>query len=224
MTLDLIGAFTVGLLGAGHCMGMCGGIASLLTINRSSSWFIVINYNLGRLCSYVLFGAIIGGTVTTIVSLAALNQSLAILRLFSAMVMIALAAYIGRWWNLLVAIEKLGQGLWRYISPIANRLLPIQHPLYAIPFGFLWGWLPCGLVYSALTWSATSGSAINGALLMLAFGTGTLPAMLLAGNAATKLKSLQNSNIFRNIAAISILIYGLYLAGMSIKILVSAHT
>ncbi|CAH0525981.1 sulfite exporter TauE/SafE family protein [Vibrio hippocampi] len=220
MTLDLVGAFTIGLLGAGHCIGMCGGIASLLTLNRARSWFIVINYNVGRLLSYALFGAVIGGAVTTIAHLADFNQLLAVLRLFSALVMVALAAYIGRWWNALIYVEKAGQGVWKRISPIAKRLLPIQHPIHAIPFGFIWGWLPCGLVYSALTWSAVSGSATNGALLMLAFGLGTLPAMLLVGNAATKLKALQTSPTFRNIAAFSILIYALYLAGISIKILV----
>ncbi|MFC5077624.1 hypothetical protein VTH8203_03746 [Vibrio thalassae] len=220
MTLDLIGAFTIGLLGAGHCMGMCGGIASLLSIGQSNktSTALIVNYNLGRLISYALIGSVVGGTIAGIASLSQFNHALAILRIIAACFMILLAFYVGRWWNGLLIVEKLGQALWKRISPFANQLLPLRHSSYAIPFGFLWGWLPCGLVYSTLTWAAVSGSALGGAATMLAFGLGTLPAMLLVGTSATKLKNLQNSLTFRNIAAISILVYGLYTGCESVMI------
>ncbi|MFA0087970.1 sulfite exporter TauE/SafE family protein [Vibrio sp. 10N.261.51.F12] len=212
MTLDLVGAFTIGLLGAGHCMGMCGGIASLLSIGQphKTPTLLIVNYNLGRLLSYTLIGSVIGGTVAGIATLSQFNHALAALRILAAVFMILLALYVGRWWNGLLKVEKLGQVLWKRISPLANHLLPLKHSSYAIPFGFLWGWLPCGLVYSTLTWAAVSGSAVNGAATMLAFGLGTLPSMLLVGTSAKKLQSLQNSTRFRHIAAFSILIYGLY--------------
>jgi sulfite exporter TauE/SafE len=220
VNLDLIGAFTIGLLGAGHCMGMCGGIASLLSIGQSNKTptALIINYNLGRLLSYTLIGSVVGGTIAGIASLSQFNQSLAFVRIIAALFMVLLAFYVGRWWNGLLKVEVLGQSLWKRISPLANRLLPLKHNSQAIPFGFLWGWLPCGLVYSVLTWAAVSGSALGGAATMLAFGLGTLPAMLLVGSSATKLKSLQNSLIFRNIAAVSILVYGLYTGYESVMI------
>ncbi|MCW8344412.1 sulfite exporter TauE/SafE family protein [Vibrio sp. ZSDZ65] len=212
MTLDLLGAFTIGLLGAGHCMGMCGGIASLLSIGQphKTPTLLIINYNLGRLISYVMIGSVVGGMIAGIATLSQFNHALSFLRILAALFMILLALYVGRWWNGLLKVEKLGQLLWKSISPLANKLLPLKHSSYAIPFGFLWGWLPCGLVYSTLTWAAVSGSAFGGGMTMLAFGLGTLPAMLLVGSSAAKLQSLQNSVKFRNIAALSILIYGLY--------------
>ncbi|MCG9660957.1 cytochrome biogenesis protein [Vibrio mediterranei] len=220
MTLDLLGAFTIGLLGAGHCMGMCGGIASLLSIGQPNKTptTLIVNYNLGRLISYALIGSVVGGTIAGIASLSQFNHALAILRIIAAAFMVLLAFYVGRWWNGLLIVEKLGQSLWKRISPFANQLLPLKHSSYAIPFGFLWGWLPCGLVYSTLTWAAVSGSALGGGATMLAFGLGTLPAMLLVGTSATKLKNLQNSLIFRNVAAISILVYGLYTGYESVMI------
>lgn len=211
MSPDWIGAFLIGLIGAGHCMGMCGGIASMLTIGQSQpSKTIPLFYNSGRLLSYAFIGAIVGGTVASISEISSLNNALTWLRLAAAVFMVLLACYIGRWWQGLLAVEKLGQTLWRFISPAGKSLLPLKSPIHAIPFGFIWGWLPCGLVYSTLTWSAVSGSALNGALIMVAFGLGTLPAMLLMGFGATYLHKLQQSQIFRNFGALILLTYGLY--------------
>lgn len=211
MSPDWIGAFLIGLIGAGHCMGMCGGIASMLTIGQqSSSNLIPIFYNTGRLLSYAFIGAIVGGAVASISELSSINNVLTWLRLAAALFMILLACYIGRWWQGLLHIEKLGQSIWKFISPAGKSLLPLRSPVHAIPFGFVWGWLPCGLVYSTLTWSAVSGSAVNGASIMLAFGLGTLPAMLLMGFGATYLHKLQQSKVFRNLGAFILLTYGLY--------------
>lgn len=211
MSPDWIGAFLIGLIGAGHCMGMCGGIASMLTIGQTQPAKVIpLFYNLGRLASYAFIGAIVGGAVASISEISALNNALTWLRLTAAVFMVLLACYIGRWWQGLLAVEKLGQTLWRFISPAGKSLLPLKSPIHAIPFGFIWGWLPCGLVYSTLTWSAVSGSALNGALIMAAFGLGTLPAMLLMGFGATYLHKLQQSQIFRNLGALILLTYGLY--------------
>ncbi|KJY82408.1 cytochrome biogenesis protein [Vibrio galatheae] len=213
MNPDWLGAFFIGLAGAGHCMGMCGGIASMLSLGQAqpSKW-VPLFYNLGRLLSYALLGAIVGGAISSISQVGQVNNVLVWLRLAAALFMILLAGYIGRWWQGLLYIEKFGQIIWRYVSPAGKSLLPLRKPIHALPFGFIWGWLPCGLVYSTLTWSAVSGSVLNGALVMLAFGAGTLPAMLLAGHAATSLHKLQNSNTFRHIVGLTLLIYGLYTA------------
>ncbi|MGR5238911.1 sulfite exporter TauE/SafE family protein [Vibrio alfacsensis] len=215
MSPDFIGAFMIGLVGAAHCMGMCGGIASLLsmgTSNHTPSSSIPLFYNFGRLASYAVIGALVGGMVSGLSELSGLTQSLAWLRLIAALFMILVALYIAKWWQGLLVIEKAGQYIWKFISPAGKSLLPLKSPLHALPFGFIWGWLPCGLVYSALTWSAVSGSAINGGLIMLAFGLGTLPSMVAIGYGANHFKKLQNSFIFRNISALILIAYGLYTA------------
>lgn len=220
MSADLAAAFFIGLIGSGHCMGMCGGVASLLSMgNAHPSKSIPIYYNLGRISSYALFGGLIGGTVSTIAEVASLNHSFAWLRLITALFMVLLACYIGRWWQGLLSVEKLGQKLWRYISPLSKKLLPITSPYQASAFGFLWGWLPCGLVYSTLTWAVVSGSGLNGALIMAAFGLGTLPAMVMVGYGSGYLHKLQQSTVFRNIGALTILAYGLYTAYGSVRLL-----
>ncbi|KAB0303752.1 sulfite exporter TauE/SafE family protein [Vibrio fortis] len=221
MTPDWIGAFVVGLIGAGHCMGMCGGIASILSIGaQKPSPITLVLYNFGRLLSYMVIGGLIGGAVSSLGQLSDFNAALAWLRLVAAVFMIVLALYIGKWWFGLLAFEKVGQRLWRYVSPIGQSLLPLKHPSHALPFGFVWGWLPCGLVYSMLTWAAVSGSWVNGAGIMLAFGLGTLPAMLTVGFGAGFLKKLQQADLFRQCGAILILLYGLFTAYQAIQLII----
>ncbi len=225
MTPDFLGAFVVGLLGAGHCVGMCGGLGSLLTLNSTTNHAIVplFFYNIGRIFSYSLFGAIVAGIAASLSELTSINNSLVWLRILSAIMMIILGLYIGKWWFGLLRLEQMGQFIWKWISPLGRTLLPLKKSWYALPFGIIWGWLPCGLVYSTLTWAAVSGSALNGALIMSAFGIGTLPAMLLVGLGATKIKQLQQSAIFRTIAAISIICYGFYSGYGAVNMLINLH-
>lgn len=227
ITSDWLGALMIGVLGSAHCMGMCGGIASAIGLtsvsnssnSRGGKFFTPLFYNMGRLVSYALTGAIIGGAVASASQIATDFAVLNWLRLLSAIVMIVLALYIGQWWQGLLAIEKLGQHLWKYISPVTTRLLPLKSPLHALPLGFLWGWLPCGLVYSTLTWAAVSGSALNGASIMLAFGIGTLPAMLMVGVGATYLNKVKNSVLFRQLGATLLLGYGIFIAIETVRLL-----
>ncbi|GEM74582.1 sulfite exporter TauE/SafE family protein [Vibrio sagamiensis] len=222
MTPDFIGAFLIGLAGAGHCMGMCGGIASILSIGSNDerpSLVVPFFYNIGRLTSYAFIGALIGGSLSSLVQFGGLTHPLAWLRLIASFFMILVALYIAKWWHGLIAVENIGKFFWKYLSPVGRHFLPLRHTYHAVPFGFIWGWLPCGLVYSALTWSAVSGSAFNGSLIMLAFGTGTLPAMLTVGYGATYFHKFQRSNIFRNISAITLIIYALYTAEGAIRML-----
>lgn len=212
---DLIAAFTVGLLGAGHCLGMCGGVAAAVSMgtpqNQHKLPFLLF-YNGGRLLSYGLIGAIAGGLVAGVVGVTQITQQLLWLRLAAAIMMILLALYIGRFWNGLAYVEKVGQVLWKRLSPLSTKLLPLRSPSAALPFGMLWGWLPCGLVYSALSWAAVAGNALDGLLIMLAFGLGTLPAMILVGSAAEATKNLLNNLIFRRFSSLILLMYGIVTA------------
>ena len=131
-------------------------------------------------------------------------------KLVAAAFMIALGLYLANWWRGLVLLEKLGHKLWRHIQPLGKRLFPIRNPLQAYLLGMLWGWLPCGLVYAVVAWSLTTNNAYDGAMLMLGFGLGTLPAMLIAGRIFNFFKDWVKSPMVRTSAGVIIIAFGLY--------------
>lgn len=203
MSSDFLAALLIGLLGAGHCLGMCSGIASAITFSNKadqsklSSLLSLLLYNTGRVSSYSLAGAIFAGSSSALILFFGGKEALVYLRLLAAILMLFLALYISRLWFGLLKLEQAGQFLWQFIKPIAQYFIPLKHPVYAFPLGFLWGWLPCGLVYSTLSWAASSGSALNGFIIMLAFGLGTMPAMLSVGSVSQQLKYYLNHHLFR---------------------------
>lgn len=208
-------ALIVGLLGSSHCLGMCGGIVSALNMGavdnlgeRPRSLFgYQLAYNMGRIGSYVLVGLAAGSLGA---ELAQLGISPLAGRLVAAFFMIALGLYLADWWRGLALLERLGARLWRHIQPLGQRLFPIQNPGQAFLLGALWGWLPCGLVYAVVAWSLTTASAVDAAVLMLGFGLGTLPAMLLAGNAFNYLKQWVKAPTLRRSAGLVIIAFGIY--------------
>jgi sulfite exporter TauE/SafE len=100
------------------------------------------------------------------------------LELAAGVLMIALGLFLAGLLPSFARVESIGAPLWRRIRPLGQRLLPMRTPWHALGFGALWGFLPCGLVYSALSLAALAGSASAGAITMLAFGAGTVPALL----------------------------------------------
>ncbi|MGL5498976.1 MAG: sulfite exporter TauE/SafE family protein, partial [Aeromonas sobria] len=95
--LDLAGALLVGLAGSAHCIGMCGGVSAALSMaipaNKQHFWgrlAYLLNYNLGRILSYVIAGALVGGLLATTSELGAGKHAIAGLRLVAALLMIAL--------------------------------------------------------------------------------------------------------------------------------------
>jgi len=192
---NYLGAFLVGLLGGVHCAGMCGGIVTALTFNTPSNTgirtspkiIILLGYNFGRILGYTLAGALIGGLGSGLLSLTDIQSSRAILSTVAALFMIALGLYIAGIWRGISYLEKMGRHLWKHIEPVSRRFIPATHFKQAFPLGLLWGWLPCGLVYTILIWTLSAGSAVEGALLMFAFGLGTLPNLLAMGLLAQNL-------------------------------------
>ncbi|MBK1648698.1 sulfite exporter TauE/SafE family protein [Rhabdochromatium marinum] len=184
MTHSLITAFLVGLLGGLHCLGMCGGIVTSLTFSLPRAQRplarlpMQLGYNLGRLLGYGVMGALFGGLGDWMLAALPLEQAQRLLYAAAALMMLLLGLYLGRWWPGLARLEQLGIPLWRHLEPLGRRLLPLRHGWQALAIGFIWAWLPCGLVYSVLIWALAAGSALSGALLMLAFGLGTLPNLL----------------------------------------------
>lgn len=189
MEITLVSAFVVGLVSTLHCLGMCGGIIGALTFSlpveiRQHRWRLfpyISAYNLGRLSSYTLAGALIGGLGQQVFNFLSPDYAHLILQGLGSLLMIGIGLYLAGWFPRFSVIEHLGAPLWRRLEPLGKKLLPVQSPLHAYLFGLVWGWLPCGLVYSALAWSSTVGSAQYGALFMLSFGAGTLPSVMTAG-------------------------------------------
>lgn len=210
MSLDYFSAFVIGILGSGHCIGMCGGISTMLTSaigGKKAQPILVLSYNLGRILSYSLIGAIVGFTG----SIAAKNIGLPLsgLRLISGVFLVFLGLYLGQWLMWIGKLEYAGKLLWRYLSPLSKHFIPVDRPKKALALGILWGWLPCGLVYSTLTWALASNSAISGAAIMFCFGLGTLPALLTVSFGTFSIKNLVTNVTFRKILAFATIIYGI---------------
>jgi sulfite exporter TauE/SafE len=212
--LGLFSAFVVGLLGGVHCVGMCGGIVGALSLGMPGSaptrWPVQFGYNLGRISSYTLAGALAGGLGYFFSGLLPVQQAQQVLLVVAGIFMILLGMYLAGWWNLLLRLEQAGGWLWKRIEPLGRGLLPIRDARHAVLLGMLWGWLPCGLVYSVLIWSVSAGGVLQGAGLMLAFGLGTLPNLLLMGAAASQLQRFVRKSWVRQLAGGLIVLFGVY--------------
>jgi sulfite exporter TauE/SafE len=217
-SLSLLSAFLVGLLGGVHCIGMCGGIVGALTmgIDRQHEKGLLqmlpyhLAYNSGRISSYVIAGGLMGGLGVMLATLLPVSMTQHLLLLLAGLFMVLLGLYLSGWWMALRRLEQVGGLLWRRIEPLGRRFLPVQTPRQAFLLGLLWGWLPCGLVYSVLIWCVSAGGVIEGALLMLAFALGTLPNLLAMGVVAGKLAQLTRKPLVRQLAGSLILLFGVY--------------
>ncbi len=217
MPIDVsyLSAFLVGLLGGVHCVGMCGGIVGALALGmpeaaRNSSRMLpyLLAYNLARITSYTLAGGLMGGVGYLAAHWSGLRHAQLGLQVVAALFMIALGLYLAGWWRGLSRLEQLGGHLWQRIEPFGRRYLPVRTPGQAFVLGLLWGWLPCGLVYSVLVWSISRGDAFQGGLLMLSFGLGTLPTLLLMGVAAARLSDLVRHVWVRRVAGVLVMLFG----------------
>lgn len=207
-------AFLIGLLGAGHCLGMCGGIAAALSFGISAAppsrkLMILISYNIGRIISYAILGAVAGVLGYVLQPAFSDITHLPVLRIFAGVMLILMGLYISGWWKLLTQLEKGGAWLWRYLQPFSQRLFPVQTLGTAFLVGAIWGWLPCGLVYSALAYSLAQGNVISSSMVMLAFGLGTMPALILGGLAGEKIKLLLRANALRWAMGLLIIAFGI---------------
>lgn len=207
----LISALILGLLGGGHCLGMCGGLMGALTLvipaeKRQQRFFFLLAYNLGRILSYALAGLLIGlaGWALTAGPLGTF------MRVLASLLLIAMGLYLAGWWSGLTRIEALGRNLWRVIQPLTKHFMPVTSAPKALVLGALWGWLPCGLVYSTLLWAASQGNALNSAALMLAFGMGTLPVLMATGLAAERVTALLRRQGIRMAGGVLVMLFGLW--------------
>lgn len=198
-------------MGAGHCLAMCGGIISSLSVTSAAdvekkNWYFIVIYQIGRISSYTLFGATAGWFGLQFSHL----TPLPLLKILSGTLLIVMALYVSQLWMGLRHLESVGKLLWIKISPLTKRLLPVTTPTNAFLLGCLWGWLPCGLVYTSLGYALSLGDTLSSASFMLAFGLGTLPATILAGGASLSLKHFLNHKLVRLLSSLIFFLMGIF--------------
>lgn len=211
MIEPLVAAFVIGIMGAGHCLSMCGGITAALSFSISkdptiSKWQVLLGYNVGRIVSYSLVGALVGWFGEQLVS----GLGLVFLRIGAGILLILMGFYVSGWWKILTKVERLGHVVWRRIKPIGDKVMPVRNFAQAFVLGGAWGWLPCGLVYSVLGLAAAQASGVGGALIMMGFGLGTLPAVLLGGFSASALKAWVQKQPVRQAMGVLLILFGIW--------------
>ncbi len=216
----LLAVFVVGLLGGVHCIGMCGAIVSALsagTATRSSGgkppWHLQLAFNGGRIGSYMVAGAMAGAAGSMALFFNDLLPVQVAMYAFANLMLVGLGLYLFGVTRYISVLERVGARLWRRVQPWLGKLMPANTLPRALAVGALWGWVPCGLVYSVLATALLAGDALEGALVMLAFGLGTLPNLLFAGALMRALSLWRGGNLVRR--GVGLLVVGLGLYGMA---------
>ena len=224
--LSLFPFFVAGLVSSVHCVGMCGGIVSAFSMAAPRPAFPiavttipaaavvdgglrVLAYNAGRLGSYMAAGALAGGMLGGVRQLAGVAPLQMAAYWLANLMLVALGLYLMNAWRGLARLEAGGRFLWQRLQPLTRHLLPIRHPGQALALGALWGWLPCGMVYSMLLTAMLTGSASGGAAVMLAFGLGTMPALVTMGLLGNRLQTWTRKREVRLGAGLLVLAFGL---------------
>lgn len=211
--ITLLTLFLLGFFGGGHCVGMCGGLSSAFALqlppglNRAG---LIVLLNLGRISSYVFIGLLVGAIGQIGISLDQTRWLQNGLYLSANLLLLLLGLYLAGISSLATRIESIGRPVWKRLNPLLNRLLPIQSVPACFGVGMLWGWLPCGLVYSASLYALGSGNALEGGLYMLAFALGTLPNLLAMGLFAAQLKNFLQRKTVRLAAGLLVAAWALW--------------
>jgi len=208
--LPIFAAVLIGWLGGVHCLGMCGGIVSALSMSvpEGRRPALLLAYNLGRCITYIVLGALagfMGYAGISVLGVAPLG-----FYILANILLIGMGLYLMGWPLIVRPLEQGGQHLWRHIEPIARRFFPVTTPGRALIVGFAWGFLPCGLVYSALATAIASANPVSGAIWMAGFALGTLPNLLLAGWMGAGLLNRMRQSALRWIAGLLVIAWGVY--------------
>jgi sulfite exporter TauE/SafE len=205
----IFSAFMMGLLGGVHCAAMCGGIVGAVSLRGGRAGAgLQFAYNAGRIASYAAGGALVGAFGSIGKFAGGLLPAQMLLFVIANAVVVLIGLHIAGWGRLVLHLESIGASAWRAIRPLGARFLPADTPSRAIRLGLVWGWIPCGLVYSALALALVSGGTWQGAEIMLAFGAGTLPNLLAAGFAAERIRPALSRPWMRSFAGTIIVALG----------------
>lgn len=188
LTMLALAALTSGLMGGVHCSAMCGAMTGLVR-GTATPWRNVLAAHGGRLASYASAGALAGSLGQAGLTLHGTVPARQAVLLASGVMLLVTALTVMRAGVVARHLEAAGALVWRGLSPAMRHVVPADNAPKAALLGVLWGWLPCGMVYAALLLALTAGSGASGAVVMLAFGAGTLPALLLTHAVARRLRA-----------------------------------
>ena len=213
-------ALLMGIFSSMHCIGMCGSIIGTLTLSlkpeirekKSKLFPYVLTYNLGRITSYTIAGILIGAIEFILTRPLGEGHGHRVLQILSALIMAGAGFYIAGWFPQFAYIEKSGSWIWKKLEPLGRKLIPVQTLTQGYLFGMVWGWIPCGLVYSTLALAATTGDVVKSTLTMLFFGLGTLPAVMGLGIMTSSLARLAKMERFRQAVGVMFIILALFAA------------
>ena len=205
-----LAAFSMGLFGSPHCLGMCGGIVtafglSMQHVSDSKKNGLILTYHLGRLISYSLLG-LIAGFVGVAIFQSIMSNSAPRIVLGAVLVLIGLAMLGLPLFN---QLEKFGMRFWQSLAPIRKKVFPIDSFGKALFAGLLWGFLPCGLVYGALMMAIAGNNIATGAALMFVFGLGTMPMLIATQKTVGMLQSSIKNFRLRQINGVIMMLSGL---------------
>ncbi|MGI9264881.1 MAG: sulfite exporter TauE/SafE family protein [Gammaproteobacteria bacterium] len=221
--LTLLAALTAGLIGSSHCVAMCGGIAAALGMSSrqsgassTRSTVYIVLFSLGRVSGYALIGAIAGLAGQGVAASFDIAFWALVTRLATGLLLVAIGLQVAFHLRLLAVVERSGSWLWARLAPLARRFLPPRRPDHAFALGFLWGWLPCGLVYSMVLMAMLVGDWRLSALLMASFGVGTIPAMAAMGLASSRFRPRGRAATLKRLAGLALIIFGIWTAAQPI--------
>lgn len=189
-----------GLAGSGHCLGMCGGILAALAVASPADsvgqrFRLNLAYHIGRITTYTLLG-LLAGTVSQAALFTTLKPHFywlfAAANLMIIIIGLATASGIRR-----LSLASLDGAGWGFMSGFIGRASGQATPRAFLMAGLVMGLLPCGLIYGVLIAATTGGSWLLGGGMMLAFGLGTLPALLAFGQVATALGAVATTFFLR---------------------------
>lgn len=214
--LTIIAGFVAGFAGSIHCVAMCGGLVGVICasmqVSPKRALIYWCSYHFGRIISYTIAGLLAGGIAGQVTMLFPMDRAHVIGSLIAGLFLIILGGHVARWWSLLNVVEQFGGRLWQKVVPVFSKMLPPRLLRHAIVGGLLWGWIPCGLVYSALVLAATSTDSITGGLTMAAFGVGTLPMLIAMGVLANQLERINKVRWLRGVLGGSLCVLGIMLS------------
>ncbi|HFL8819309.1 MAG TPA: sulfite exporter TauE/SafE family protein [Candidatus Azoamicus sp. OHIO2] len=207
--LDYFTAILIGLISSGHCLSMCGGIVVAFSFKTYSKnqYIYQFLYNIGRITSYSLIAIIVNLFGVFLFDFSGYYSYY--LKIFSNFILIIIGLHICNIFHGLFFIESFLWNFWNIISSIIGKINPLKSIYHAFLLGMVWGYIPCGLIYSTIIWTAGFGSITKSFMLIILFGIGTLPSMLLAGVLSTKFKNILYNKIVRSIAGSFIILFGI---------------
>jgi len=204
-------AFITGLMGTGHCIGMCGGLVGALSLSeagKKGGWLFHLLYNVGRITTYTFIGAVVGWLGSALAYTDKFKLATRVLLLWSDLFVITIGLGTAGLLTMLNFSKLDFPGPMQLMTKATAHLRRLPPALSALPLGLMFGFIPCGYLYAVAITAAQSASVVTGAIMMLAFGIGTAPSLFFFGSAAHWLSGKARTWMLR--------IAGLTVAGMGV--------